>query len=93
MDHINFMLLGLGNGAVFAALALALVVTYRSSGVLNCATGALSLQAAYTEFLERVLKPLTGSRGIDAIAAATLHRTDDGRCVQWARHVDDGTNE
>ncbi len=47
-DHINFLLLGLGNGAVFAALALALVVTYRSSGVLNFATGALALHAAYT---------------------------------------------
>jgi ABC-type branched-subunit amino acid transport system ATPase component/branched-subunit amino acid ABC-type transport system permease component len=46
--HVNFLLLGLGNGAVFAALALALVVTYRSSGVLNFATGALSLYAAYT---------------------------------------------
>ena len=39
-DHLNFVLLGLGNGAVFAALAVALVVTYRSSGVLNFATGA-----------------------------------------------------
>ncbi|MDQ2648407.1 MAG: branched-chain amino acid ABC transporter permease/ATP-binding protein [Actinomycetota bacterium] len=57
------MLLGLGNGAVFAALALALVVTYRSSGVLNFATGALSLQAAYTyAFLRRgeLLTPIPG---------------------------------
>ncbi len=60
-DHINFLFLGLGNGAVFAALALALVVTYRSSGVLNFATGGLSLQAAYTyAFLRRgeLLTPL-----------------------------------
>ncbi len=60
-DHINFLLLGLGNGAVFAALAMALVVTYRSSAVLNFATGALSLQAAYTyAFLRRgeLLTPL-----------------------------------
>ncbi len=34
-DYLNFLLLGLGNGAVFAALAVALVVTYRSSGVLE----------------------------------------------------------
>jgi ABC-type branched-subunit amino acid transport system ATPase component/branched-subunit amino acid ABC-type transport system permease component len=47
-DHLNFILLGLGNGAVFAALAVALVVTYRSSGVLNFGAGALSLYAAYT---------------------------------------------
>ncbi|WP_067662363.1 branched-chain amino acid ABC transporter permease/ATP-binding protein [Nocardia miyunensis] len=42
------LLLGLGNGAVFAALALALVLTYRSSGVLNFATGAVALYSAYT---------------------------------------------
>jgi sulfate-transporting ATPase len=47
-DYVNFLLLGLGNGAVFAALAVALVVTYRSSGVLNFATGAMALHAAYT---------------------------------------------
>jgi ABC-type branched-subunit amino acid transport system ATPase component/ABC-type branched-subunit amino acid transport system permease subunit len=48
MDHLNFMLLGTGNGAVYAALAVALVMVYRSSGVLNFATGALALHAAYT---------------------------------------------
>ena len=47
-DHVNFLLLGLANGAVFATLALAVVVTFRSSGVLNFATGAIALQGAYT---------------------------------------------
>ena len=47
-QHLIFLLLGLANGAVFAALALALVVTYRSSGVLNFATGAIALYGAYT---------------------------------------------
>jgi ABC-type branched-subunit amino acid transport system ATPase component/branched-subunit amino acid ABC-type transport system permease component len=42
------LLLGVGNGAVFGALALALVLTYRSSGVLNLATSAVALYAAYT---------------------------------------------
>jgi ABC-type branched-subunit amino acid transport system ATPase component/branched-subunit amino acid ABC-type transport system permease component len=46
-EHINFLLLGLANGAVFAALGLALVVTYRSSGVMNFATGAIALFSAY----------------------------------------------
>ncbi len=45
---LNFTLLGVGNAAVFAALAIALVVCYRSSGVVNFATGALALHAAYT---------------------------------------------
>ena len=48
MDHLGSMLLGLGNGGVFAALALALVLTYRSSGVINFATGAMALYGAYT---------------------------------------------
>jgi sulfate-transporting ATPase len=61
----TFLLLGLGNGAVFAALAMALVVTYRSSGVLNFATGAQSLYAAYTYTLLRqgqLLQPVPGLR-------------------------------
>ncbi len=48
MDHVGSLLLGLGNGAVFAALALALVLTYRSSGVINFATGAIAMFSAYT---------------------------------------------
>jgi ABC-type branched-subunit amino acid transport system ATPase component/branched-subunit amino acid ABC-type transport system permease component len=48
VDHIASSLLGLGNGATFALLALALVLTYRSSGVINFATGAQALYAAYT---------------------------------------------
>ena len=62
-DYANFVVLGLGNGAVFAALAMALVVTYRSSGVLNFATGAQSLYAAYTYALLRqgqLLQPIPG---------------------------------
>jgi ABC-type branched-subunit amino acid transport system ATPase component/ABC-type branched-subunit amino acid transport system permease subunit len=48
VDHLANMLLGLGNGGVYAALALALVLTYRSSGVVNFATGAIALYGAYT---------------------------------------------
>ncbi len=61
--YIEFLLLGLGNGGVFAALAMALVVTYRSSGVLNFATGAQALYAAYTYSLLRngqLLQPIPG---------------------------------
>ncbi len=46
-DHLVFLLLGLANGAVFASLALALVVTYRSSGVVNFATSAIALFGSY----------------------------------------------
>ena len=51
--HVIFLILGLANGAVFASLALALVVTYRSSGVLNFATSAIALYGAYTFALLR----------------------------------------
>jgi ABC-type branched-subunit amino acid transport system ATPase component/branched-subunit amino acid ABC-type transport system permease component len=47
VEHIGSLVLGLGNGGVYAALALALVLTYRSSGVINFATGALALHGAY----------------------------------------------
>ncbi|MCW2545717.1 MAG: putative transporter ATP-binding protein [Mycobacterium sp.] len=46
-QHVVFLLLGLSSGAVFAALALGLVVTFRSSGVINFATGSIALLAAY----------------------------------------------
>jgi sulfate-transporting ATPase len=47
-------LLGLGSGGVFAGLALTLVITYRSSGVINFATGSIALYTAYTyAFLRR----------------------------------------
>ncbi len=63
IDHLAFLTLGLGNGAVFAALGLALVMTYKSSGVVNFATGAIALYAAYTyAFLRQgeLLNPIPG---------------------------------
>jgi ABC-type branched-subunit amino acid transport system ATPase component/ABC-type branched-subunit amino acid transport system permease subunit len=48
MIHITSLLLGIGNGGIYAALAVALVLTYRSSGVINFATGAMALYTAYT---------------------------------------------
>ncbi|WP_329557054.1 branched-chain amino acid ABC transporter permease/ATP-binding protein [Streptomyces sp. NBC_00696] len=62
-QYVVFLLLGLGSGAVFGALALALVLTYRSSGVVNFASGAIALYSAYTyAFLRQgeLLVPLPG---------------------------------
>ncbi|SQD95993.1 ABC transporter related [Parafrankia sp. Ea1.12] len=61
-----FLILGLGNGAVYAALGLGLVLTYRSSGVVNFATGAVALYTAYTyAFLRqgKLLNPIPGLTG------------------------------
>jgi len=63
-DHLVFLALGLGNGAVYAALGLALVMTFRSSGVVNFATGAIALYVAYTYgFLRKgeLLSPIPGT--------------------------------
>jgi branched-chain amino acid transport system permease protein len=44
---IQAVLLGLGGGSLIASLALGLVVTYRGSGVVNVATGAIAMYASY----------------------------------------------
>jgi branched-chain amino acid transport system permease protein len=46
-DAALFVLLGLGGGAVIAGIALAVVITYRGSGIINLSTGAVSMVAAY----------------------------------------------
>jgi branched-chain amino acid transport system permease protein len=46
-DVVLFVLLGLGAGAVIAGIAMAVVVTYRGSGIINLAIGAVSMVAAY----------------------------------------------
>ena len=45
---ILFALLGLGTGAVVAGIAMSVVVTYRGSGIINLATGAVAMVAAFS---------------------------------------------
>ncbi|MGC5255637.1 ABC transporter permease subunit [Gordonia sp. DT218] len=71
-QDIQFLFLGLGNGAVYAALALALVLTYRSSGVVNFATGAIALYVAYTYAYLRTGELLIPIPGLPK----TLHLAD-----------------
>jgi branched-chain amino acid transport system permease protein len=48
MDQIVlFALLGLGTGALIAGIGLGVVLTYRGSGVINVATGAMAMAAGY----------------------------------------------
>jgi branched-subunit amino acid ABC-type transport system permease component len=47
-QYFVFLLLGLGSGAVYAALGVSVSVTYRHSGILNFATGAIAMYVAYT---------------------------------------------
>src|SRR4051794_28466839 len=46
-SYILFLLLGLGSGAVYATLALGLVLKYRSTGVIDFAHGAVAMFCAY----------------------------------------------
>jgi branched-chain amino acid transport system permease protein len=42
-----FALLGLGTGALISGIALGVVLTYRGSGIINLATGAVAMVAGY----------------------------------------------
>jgi branched-chain amino acid transport system permease protein len=42
-----FALLGLGSGSLIAGISLGVVLTYRGSGIINLATGALAMMAGY----------------------------------------------
>ena len=42
-----FILLGLGPGALIAGIALAVVLTYRGSGIINLSTGAVAMLGGY----------------------------------------------
>jgi branched-chain amino acid transport system permease protein len=46
-DYLFYLLLGSGAGAIIAALALGLVVTYQGSGVVNFSLGAMATWVAY----------------------------------------------
>lgn len=46
-DLLAFFLLGLGGGAIYAALGVGIVLTHRASGVVNFAHGAMSLYVVY----------------------------------------------
>lgn len=46
-DHLLFLIVGLGAGAAYAALAMAVVTTYRGTGVVNIAQGAMAVWAAF----------------------------------------------
>ena len=87
MQHLVSLSLGLGNGAVFGALTLAIVLTFRSSGVLNFATGAIVLDIAYVyaflrqgELLLLIpgLPDTVGIGGTCRSGAGVGHRTADG---------------
>jgi ABC-type branched-subunit amino acid transport system permease subunit len=45
--YLQFLLLGIGAGVIYGALGLGLVMTYRASGVINFAYGAIAAYSTY----------------------------------------------
>lgn len=48
MQILLFILLGLGSGALIAAIALGIVATYRGSGIINLSVGGVAMLAGYS---------------------------------------------
>ena len=62
-----FAILGLGTGALIAGIALGIVLTYRGSGFINLATGAIAMLGGYSYWSLK-----TGEYGWYASTAAAL---------------------
>src|ERR1700755_996364 len=46
-QHSLLLFVGLGVGSIYAAIAMGLVVTYKGTGVINFAQGAMAMWGAY----------------------------------------------
>ncbi|MCE3552178.1 branched-chain amino acid ABC transporter permease [Pseudonocardia sp. RS11V-5] len=66
LQFVNTLLTGLGQGAVYAAFALALVLIWRSTRVVNFAQGAM---AAFTTYLALLVVESTGSWWVGLLVA------------------------
>ena len=64
-DWLNYVILGLGTGAIYALAAQGVVLIYRGSGTINFAHGAMALLGAAT-FIE--LRDDIGFHGLSAAA-------------------------
>ena len=56
--YVAFLLLGLGTGAVYATLAMGLVLVHRATGVVNVAQGAIAM---YLTYVHAELREQTGA--------------------------------
>jgi len=65
-----FALLGLGSGSLIAGMALGVVLTYRGSGIINVAIGAVAMLGGYSYWSLR-----TGVYGFELPTAAALFVT------------------
>uniref|UniRef100_UPI0023F51587 ABC transporter permease n=2 Tax=Desertimonas flava TaxID=2064846 RepID=UPI0023F51587 len=84
-EYLLFLVLGIGTGALYAALAQGVLVAYRGSGVVNLAQGAVAMYGAYTYyelhragrlFLPPIPNPLSLLEGVTAWFGADLSLPD-----------------
>jgi ABC-type branched-subunit amino acid transport system ATPase component/branched-subunit amino acid ABC-type transport system permease component len=66
-EFLQFAVLGLGAGAVYALLAYGVIVVYRGSGIINFAHGAMAMTGAYLSTVW-----LHGSLGVPTLLAVLL---------------------
>jgi branched-chain amino acid transport system permease protein len=64
---VLFAILGLGAGSLIAGIALGIVVTFRGSGIINLATGAVAMVAGYSYWSLK-----SGTYGVHMPTAAAL---------------------
>jgi branched-chain amino acid transport system permease protein len=64
---VLFAILGLGAGSLISGIAIGIVLTYRGSGIINLATGAIAMLAGYCYWSLR-----TGEYGFDLSTAPAL---------------------
>jgi branched-chain amino acid transport system permease protein len=68
-NFINFTVVGLSTGAIYAAFALALVLIWRATRVVNFAQGAMAVAAAYAAYS---ISNATGSYWLGAALALVV---------------------
>ncbi len=76
-EFIQFVLLGLGTGSIYALVSLGLVLVYRGSGVVNFSQGAIALSGAAFYYEANQHVPV-----VVAIGAAVLGGAAIGALIQ-----------
>ena len=64
-SFLQFLIIGLGAGAIYALFAQGAVLIYRGSGLVNFAQGAIGTFAAYIAFVELKAQPAVGGPAVD----------------------------
>ena len=94
-DQLTAVFGGIGTGALYAAIALGVVLTFKGSGVVNFANGATAMYVAYIYndlrthgevFLPPLPNPLGPVEGLLHTAGATGVSLPD-----WPTHLGSGT--